>query len=1206
MALPGVAYAETGTPDPGNNTANESPAGNLTPNETPSGPTPEGDGDQDEDNDTSNAGDDTFDDDTLGNGGDLDEQIDGDDDDIPALDPPADENLADELDPPSAPDQLPPLAASVSELPITPTDPAKEGATADPVLTSGAPAGSGIHHGSTSQSLLRVDDPLDAGGEVVEGLADDQPTFRTFLTPNEGSFAASNLLQGNMITALEVAPPAQPQPSFFDSLLAIPGTLIGGVLDLVSGLLAPIIGPGGILNSPFLWGALLSVRRQFDQAFSNSAPVLQPVTTGQDLDDGQVHGTFGGVDPDGDSMTYTVPARGAVGGPAHGTVTINQAAGTWTYTPDNNGTPTNYTDDYRGPDSFTVTASDAGNGFHIHAFGQTHTSTKTVNFTVAAITPPPGVVGQIPIGVGTLDYYTNYAPGAVGNLVFNNDRSLAYQVGYDIDHDQTVVTVLKPDTGQPSNPITIAGRPFGELILSPDGSRAYQLTLTRTDSTPLPPSTGDGNAYLTVPVRTTVTVIDTATGTSPSGLDPATVDGVPNYSLVTDPTAPPYYRMEILKFNADGTRAQLTTTNYVDEDTYAVGVLTVDSTTGELIGSDTQYIDSRADYLPSYNQFVTVVENGDISYLTTQRSKYDDNGYDYLTTVTLIDSSTGTFLGGPSTVNGNGSVRISPDGSRAFLIGDSYGPASTEVAIINTDDGSLVGGQPLIFDGDRHLGLGFNEDGSLAYIPFTGSSDGIGIAVINVVDGSLVGGQVVTIDGYTSSYGAGLRFNKDRTRAFMVTDTRTYNGNGYDDGSLLTVFDTSAGALGTDYSQVTFDGKTMFVTTPDPSRALLGTSLQEGYVTEAREIRILDLDAGVVIGSGPIVLDGGYASAAAFNGDGSRAFLAVSAADGSSTTVTVIDTTVGSLIGSTPVTADGAVGQIRLSPDGEYILLVTATDDEPDSYYVGATSHVTVIDVTDGTRVGEQMSVGGQYPALYFDDDNVRLYLRTSDASTDDGPFHTTVTVINIASGSIVGLPITFDNQLIDFAPHGGSRPEATDFVLAADGDRAYQITRSNDFAITSLAILDTTNGTLVKQITVPGTMYYWPVVSPDGTRVVIDADDALYLIDTSDGSILGGGPIPLIGSLAGAVTYSPDGARAYQITRLADPVAGTNSTAITIIDTADGAIIGQPVVIAGDPSGRFTLNDEGSLAFQLTRVLNPATGHYGYSMAVIDTALTV
>lgn len=231
-----------------------------------------------------------------------------------------------------------------------------------------------------------------------------QAAARSIVVPDldSGSMSVSNTLQNNAFSALatpDLPVPAAPQPSLLDTVLALPGTFISTALNLITQALAPLIGPGAPADNPVLWGILAFVRRQFTENFANTTPVLVPRQTSQDLDDAQVHGTFGGTDADGDALTYAVPTSGS-GAPAHGTVAVDQATGTYTYTP---------TTGFVGEDYFFVTASDAASGPHTHALGQTHLATARVDVTVTGapvnaaptITATPGATTP---GTGVVRY----------------------------------------------------------------------------------------------------------------------------------------------------------------------------------------------------------------------------------------------------------------------------------------------------------------------------------------------------------------------------------------------------------------------------------------------------------------------------------------------------------------------------------------------------------------------------------------------------------------------------------------------------------------------------------------------------------------------------------------------------------------------------------------------------------------------------------
>lgn len=139
----------------------------------------------------------------------------------------------------------------------------------------------------------------------------------------------------------------------------------------------------------------------FGAFFSNQTPVLRPAQTGQSTA-GVVSGQLNASDPDSSALTYTVSQT-----PAHGSVVVG-ATGGYAYTPDPAVAATGITD------SFRVSVSDAGSGFHIHGlmglinlltFGligtSGHTGMATVAVTVAPFTPGnrPPMVGIPSVGM---------------------------------------------------------------------------------------------------------------------------------------------------------------------------------------------------------------------------------------------------------------------------------------------------------------------------------------------------------------------------------------------------------------------------------------------------------------------------------------------------------------------------------------------------------------------------------------------------------------------------------------------------------------------------------------------------------------------------------------------------------------------------------------------------------------------------------------
>lgn len=138
--------------------------------------------------------------------------------------------------------------------------------------------------------------------------------------------------------------------------------------QLMSGLLAGVRLDTNTTNAPapvsqIVLGALQLIRREIEHTFFNRAPDLPDTPISLTVNQGLSKTiTMPATDSDGDTITYTVAARGEPGGPVHGTVTVVGNAITYTPDADYAPDPTSTV----GDDSFTITASDAGNGFHLH------------------------------------------------------------------------------------------------------------------------------------------------------------------------------------------------------------------------------------------------------------------------------------------------------------------------------------------------------------------------------------------------------------------------------------------------------------------------------------------------------------------------------------------------------------------------------------------------------------------------------------------------------------------------------------------------------------------------------------------------------------------------------------------------------------------------------------------------------------------------
>ncbi|WP_029116676.1 PD40 domain-containing protein [Mycobacterium sp. URHB0044] len=121
---------------------------------------------------------------------------------------------------------------------------------------------------------------------------------------------------------------------------------LGFLNGIVTNLLNPFLAPAPNTPEPLtpvVWAVLAWVRRNvFNQAPTINYNPTTTVQTGQ-----TVTGNLGASDSEGDQLTYTVTQ-----GPQHGTLTIDQATGNFTYTPND----INYT--AAQLDSFTVSVTD--------------------------------------------------------------------------------------------------------------------------------------------------------------------------------------------------------------------------------------------------------------------------------------------------------------------------------------------------------------------------------------------------------------------------------------------------------------------------------------------------------------------------------------------------------------------------------------------------------------------------------------------------------------------------------------------------------------------------------------------------------------------------------------------------------------------------------------------------------------------------------
>ena len=195
--------------------------------------------------------------------------------------------------------------------------------------------------------------------------------------------------------------------------------------------------------------------------FSNRRPTLNPTQRSQ-AGTGVISGVLNATDPDSNTLTFTVTEN-----PARGVVVVH-SDGSYTYTPNRAVAATGTTD------SFRVSVSDAGSGFHLHGlsglinlltFGLVgdsgHTTASTVPVTVALFTP----ANTAPTGIAVVnapDPTTGVVTGAV--------------IGSDADGDALTYSGSTTTTK-------------GAVIVTPAGTFTYTPTPVARENAAAPAAT---------------------------------------------------------------------------------------------------------------------------------------------------------------------------------------------------------------------------------------------------------------------------------------------------------------------------------------------------------------------------------------------------------------------------------------------------------------------------------------------------------------------------------------------------------------------------------------------------------------------------------------------------------------------------------------------------------------------------------------------
>lgn len=518
---------------------------------------------------------------------------------------------------------------------------------------------------------------------------------------------------------------------------------------------------------------------------------------------------------------------------------------------------------------------------------------------------------------------------------------------------------------------------------------------------------------------------------------------------------------------------------------------------------------------------------------------------------------------------------------------DDTGGYTVFVTVVNTQTGTQVGDA---FTSGPITGVGmppqaagrFIGDGSRAVIMLPQGAGALGVTILDTATAHPIGSTSIVAGDLVSDVKV---LGDGRTTLISTTTGDALMPT----GTSVTFFDAATGAP-LAASTALPGGLTGVQISADGTRAVVQTRsgglLFGGSITTA----ILDTASGQQVGAAfqqsipsgftaaqpTVAIAGSTAMFTTYDVVGSNLSGTITAAK-----VSFVNLETGLQIGSTVAYPGGTAVTTALSADGRVATVTSVTTSV--TYYPGTTFpipgsavHTTVLETfnaSTGQPKGNPLVLAG---ARAGDTRLNATGTRAVVSFVSDGETATKIAIIDTTTGHQLG-------------------------STTIAGSFAYSVGTRNIFASNNtdgtahITVLDIINATTLSSFDIAGAFQRF-MPDPGGTRAIVVTDGHLTVLDTVTGQ-----PLNTIDSAGiGNIQFSPDGSRAVFITSTQDTQSDGYGTAVAVLDTATGRLLGATHLPAGDVES-IQLSPDGTRAVVVSQVPN-ASGSVDARLVVIDT----